>query len=271
MSARLNKSLAAVPAECKFSLKWLGFDKVPQSEQMQWLKARFFRPAGWAGIEDFAAVKGVRRIRKYCWRAIAPLVTEQVLRDRNARARRHSLADVARGRPSLRRAKLFALQLLVHEPGKAIPVSWQWPLVEIAITSDLPPEESLWLLTRFTVLPDKIARLCALEVANTGARLVSYAADQAFARYAALVRSGTFTETYCGGARALLCGSAGVPCVDEHILNAFEAVSSREPCFALRRAIAHAGMACLGAGCARDKFLGDFREAVRSVVLHEMF
>lgn len=259
MPTAIRNPLAAVPSECHLSLKLLGFDKIPSDEQMNWLKARFFRPSGWTESEDFAAVKSVRRIRKYCWRALAHVAAEEVSRE-----------TVVRGRPQLRRKKASVLQHVVHEPGKPLPASWQWPLVEIAVTSDLPPEESLWLLTRFTVLPDRVARLCALEVANAGARLVSYDANQAFTRYATLVRSGTLTEAYCGSARALLRGGTGSPYMDAHIVNAFEAVSSREPCFALRRAITHAGAACLEKGLATGAFLESFCAAIRGAVLREM-
>lgn len=260
MPTPVRSPLTAVPSECEFSLKWFGFDKVPEEEQVNWLKARFFRPSGWAEAESFAAVKSVRRIRKYCWRAIAPLVAEKA-RDTNS---------PVRGRPVLRREKAFALQLVVHEPDSAIPEAWQWPLVEVAITSNLPPEESLWVLTRGSVLPGKVARLCALEVARAGAELVDYNTARAFTYYSDLIHSGALTASYRGGVRALLQSSAGNRYIDEHVLNAFEAVASREPHFALRRAIAHAGAACCAYDIAVSQILTSFLDAVRRTVLREM-
>jgi len=160
------------------------------------------------------------------------------------------------------------LQRLIHEPESSLPEDWQWPLAEVAITSDLPHEEAFWLLSRAGVLPGKVARLCALEIAREGAELVGCNVMDIYERYSVLIRSGAKTGCYDGGARALL--TAGPPVVNAYVQSAFEAVASREPHFAVRRAGAHAVRACVEMGVLRAQFMCDFRAATRRSVFREM-
>ena len=130
----------------------MGYRKVPPESKRAWLQDHFFLPSGWPECRDVARIESVTRMRKYCWQALADVVTL-------------GISTLGIGRPRTRSAKQQTLYYVMHREEPLRP-EWQWPLVNLLIAKKkLSAGEQLWLAGRAGVLPRALARLFCIELA----------------------------------------------------------------------------------------------------------